>query len=325
MTESADATRLSFDVAPESEGVRLDRFLAVRIDGASRASLGRWIREQRVNIDGQPARKTGVSLRAGMRIVVDVPAPDQTAPRAESIPFEVLFEDDALIVIDKPGGLTVHPGHGRHTGTLVNGLLGRGVSLSTVGAPDRPGIVHRLDRETSGVMVVAKTELAHHALARAFASREVGKRYRALVWGHPRPDKGTIEREIGRSRNNPTKMAVLATRGRRRTATTHYQTLESIPGFGLLDIDIETGRTHQIRVHMEAIGHPVVGDERYGGRGWRGVQDPLKRKALREFATLALHAATLSFRHPSTGRKMRFTAALPPAFERLLSALREPR
>jgi len=226
--------------------------------------------------------------------------------------------------VDKPAGLTVHPGHGCPEGTLVNGLLGRGVCLSSVGAPDRPGIVHRLDRGTSGLLVVAKTDAAHHALARAFAERTVRKRYVALVWGHPRPESGSIAREIGRSRRDPTKMAVGSTRGRKRRATTGYRTIEALRGFALLDVEPETGRTHQIRVHLESIHHPIVGDDRYGGRAWRGVQDPLKRRALRSFDRLALHAAELELPHPASGRTVRFRAPLPADLEQLLAVLRGP-
>ncbi|HXV75230.1 MAG TPA: RluA family pseudouridine synthase [Candidatus Polarisedimenticolaceae bacterium] len=323
MIAGAGGETLRFAVPLEADGVRLDRFLTERIAGTTRASVGRLIRADRVRVDERPAKKTGLALKPGMTIRVDLPQPVTGAVAAERIPFDVIYEDDELLVVDKPAGLTVHPGHGRPSGTLVNGLLGRGIALSPVGAPDRPGIVHRLDRETSGLLVVAKTERAHRALAHDFAERRVAKRYRALVWGHPRPADGTVEREIGRSRGNPTRMTVHATRGRRRSARTHYRTIESLPGFGLLDVELETGRTHQIRVHLESIGHPIVGDERYGGRGWRGIQHPLKRKAVREFDRLALHAVGLAFRHPGTGRELRFRVGVPPAFARLLVVLRE--
>jgi 23S rRNA pseudouridine1911/1915/1917 synthase len=313
---------LAMRVPGDAAGQRLDRFLVTRIQGVSRAGLARWIRERRVRIDGTPAAKAGLPLKPGMTVEVEVPpaAPEHAQP--EDLDFDIVYEDDDLLVVDKPAGLTVHPGHGQRSGTLVNGLVGRGVRLASIGEPDRPGIVHRLDRDTSGLLVVAKNDAAHRALAASFAERQVDKRYRALVWGHPRPDEGVIEREIGRSRANPTKMAVRATRGRRRWARTTYKTTESFPGFSLLDIDLTTGRTHQIRVHLESIHHPIVGDERYGGRAWRGVQDPLKRKALKEFEYLALHAGRLSFRHPASGDKMKFRSALPPRITRLLAVLR---
>jgi len=311
-------------VPGEAAGQRLDRYLAATVEGVTRAGLTRWIHDQRVEVDGRTAAKPGLLLKPGMTIRVEVPPRPPDRPEPEELAFDIVYQDDDLLVVDKPAGLTVHPGHGRRTGTLINGLLGRGVQLASVGEPDRPGIVHRLDRETSGLLVVAKTDPAHHALARAFADREVDKRYRALVWGHPRPPEGVIDLEIGRSRANPTKMAVRSTRGRRRSAKTRYTTVESVPGFSFLDVDLTTGRTHQIRVHLESIHHSIVGDERYGGRAWHGVQDPLKRKALREFEFLALHAAKLSFNHPSSGEKMRFRSSLPQRFEDLLTVLRRP-
>jgi len=229
-----------------------------------------------------------------------------------------------LVVVDKPAGLVVHPGHGRRTGTLVNALLGRGTSLAPAGGAERPGIVHRLDAGTSGVIVVAKTDRAHRGLSNAFALRQVDKRYLALVWGHPDPPSGTIERGIGRSRNHPVKMAVRSTRGRARPALSHYRTLESMPGFAFLEVLPRTGRTHQIRVHLQSIHHPLVGDDRYGGRAWRGVQDPLKRKAIREFDRLGLHAADLAFDHPASGQRVRFSSPLPDLYQRLLEVLRKP-
>jgi 23S rRNA pseudouridine1911/1915/1917 synthase len=179
-----------------------------------------------------------------------------------------------------------------------------------------------LDQGTSGLVVVAKTDAAHRRLSRAFAEREVRKSYRALVWGRPEPAGGVIERPIGRSRGNPTKMAIHGVRGRSRPALTLFRTAETMPGFALLDIDLRTGRTHQIRVHLQSIHHPIVGDERYGGRAWRGVQDPIKRKALRELERLALHAAVLEFPHPCGNRLARFEAPLPDDLVHLLDILR---
>ena len=321
---SAGAITLHVVVPAEAAGERLDRFLAARLSGTTRAALVRWIHDRRVWVDGKPAPKPGLGLRAGMEIRVERPpaAPDRLEPQA--MPLAVVHEDDAILVLDKPAGLTVHPGAGRRAGTLVNGLIARGMRLSSIGAPDRPGIVHRLDRGTSGLLVVAKTDEAHHALARAFAAREVRKRYVALVWGHPRPPSGSIEREIGRSRRDPTRMAVRATRGTTRRALTSYRTIESLRGFALLDVLPATGRTHQIRVHLESIRHPIVGDDRYGGRAWRGVQHPLTRRALSSFDRLALHAAALELEHPVTRRMLRFSSPLPVELEQLLEALRAP-
>ncbi len=308
------------DVPAAETGRRLDRYLAEVLTGHSRSAFGRLIREGRVAINGVTAAKPGVELDVGMRIEVSFPAPESALPKAEAIPLEIVYEDDELLVLNKPAGLVVHPGHGRRDGTLVNALLGRRTTLSTLGAPDRPGIVHRLDRETSGLLIVAKTDAAHAALSQAFAGRKIRKRYEALVWGYPDPADGVIEKQIGRSRANPVMMSV---RGRgSRDALTHYATGERLTGFSQLTLRPTTGRTHQLRVHLKSIGHPIVGDTRYGGVLWKGVQDPLKRKALKSFDRLALHATGLAFEHPVTGRRLELEAPLPDEFEGLLRALR---
>ena len=316
--DAGDRVRLT---VPATVRDRLDRFLAASLAGRSRSALRRLIVEGRVSVDGRHAAKPGLALEPGMEIVIDLPPPPSPLPLPEAIDFDVVFEDEALLVVNKPSGLVVHPGHGRARGTLVNALLGRGLSLSPLGAPNRPGIVHRLDRETSGLLIVAKSERAHAALASAFARREIRKRYEALVWGHPRPERGTIDARIGRSRANPVCMAV-GGRGSRE-ASTRYDTREHLTGFALLTLYPETGRTHQIRVHLQSIHHPLVGDSRYGGERARGVQDPLKRRALREFGRLALHASALVFRHPLDGREIALEQPLPPEFGALLDVLRK--
>jgi 23S rRNA pseudouridine1911/1915/1917 synthase len=301
-TRDGDTRRLS--VPASAAGARLDRFLADTLADQTRSALRRLILDGRVTVDGSPAAKPGVELGQGMRIVVQLPPPPADGPRAEKIPLDVVHEDETLLVINKPAGLVMHPGHGRREGTLVNALLGRGTPLSPRGAPDRPGIVHRLDRETSGLVIVAKTEPVHEA----------------LVWGHPTEEQGLIEKRIGRSRANPVKMAVSG-RGSRE-ALTRYTTREQMMGFSLLILYPETGRTHQIRVHLQSIHHPIVGDTRYGGGQWKSVQDPLKRNALRSFDRIALHASRLRFEHPDTGREITLRAALPAEFEALLDTLR---
>lgn len=315
---------LELIIPPEADGARLDQFLGEHEPRMTRSAWGRLIREGAVQVNDLPASKPGLSLKTGMRVVATIPPSVVPGPLPEAIPIRVIHEDDALIVVDKPAGMAVHPGHGRATGTLIHALLGRGATLAQSGAPERPGIVHRLDLGTSGVMVVAKTDAAHRALAAAFAERTVDKRYLALVWGHPEPEAGIIERSIGRSRANALKMSITATRGARREAVTEYRTLESVPGFAWVEVRPRTGRTHQIRVHMEWLHHPLVGDDRYGGQTWRGVQDPVRRKALRTFGRLALHAASISFPHPVSGDAVRFRAPAPPEFEQLLEVLRSP-
>jgi 23S rRNA pseudouridine1911/1915/1917 synthase len=277
----------------------------------------------RVLVDGRPAAKAGLVLSPGMEVLVELPAPDPgTPPAPEPIEVDIAFEDEHLVVVRKPAGLVVHPGAGRKSGTLVNALAGRGVPLALAGGRDRPGIVHRLDADTSGLLVVAKTDEAHRELVRAFAERRVTKRYVALVWGRPDPEEGTIETSIGRSRGDPTRMSVHSRRG--RPARTTYRVIESLPGFSLLRVGIETGRTHQIRVHLQSIHHPVVGDTRYGGQQGKGVRSLRKRRALQGFGRLALHAAELAFPHPVTGKNVRVRAALPEDLEDLLSVLRDP-
>jgi len=311
---------VNFQVGPEDRGQRLDRYLTAGLSQFTRSALGRMIAEGRVIVDGVPAPKAGFTLEDGMRIDVHIPPAVSEELGPESIPIEVLHEDEEIVVVNKPAGLVVHPGHGRPDGTLVNALLGLGITLAPRGGARRPGIVHRLDHGTSGLLIVAKTDAAHSALSTAFAERRVRKTYIALVWGHPDPADGTIDRSIGRSRANPVKMTVHARRG--REATTHYRTREDLPAFSLLDVFPETGRTHQIRVHLQSINHAIVGDARYGGRAWKGVQDPIKRNALKQFDRLALHAAGLVFEHPSTAKTLSLETPVPEKFEDLLQALR---
>jgi 23S rRNA pseudouridine1911/1915/1917 synthase len=314
------AGRLRYEVPSDRAGQRLDRFLTEMLEGFTRSSVRRWILGGHVLVDGRPAAKAGVALEPSSTVEVAVPPPEADGPEPEPIPLDVVHEDDQLLVLDKPAGLIVHAGHGQRSGTLVNALLARGTPLAGRGAPDRPGIVHRLDQGTSGLLVVAKTDAAYDALSEAFSRRAVRKLYLALVWGRVDPDRGTIERPVGRSRSNPVKMAI-AGRGS-RSAVSHYRTVESLPGFSLLAVRPETGRTHQIRVHMQSIHHPIVGDARYGGRQWRGVIDAEKRNALRGFERLALHASELSFAHPGTGEVQTLAAPLPGEFETLLRVLR---
>jgi 23S rRNA pseudouridine1911/1915/1917 synthase len=315
------AERVVFEVGPESAGERLDRFLSARLPAYTRSAIRRLILSGQVSIDGRPPGKAGVDLPARARLEILLPASGAGGPAPEAMALVVVHEDAALLVLDKPAGVVVHPGHGRSSGTIVNGLLARGTPLSRRGAPDRPGIVHRLDAGTSGLLIVAKTDAAFDCLSAAFARREIEKRYLALVWGRPDPAQGTIDRAIGRSRADPIKMAVAGRAS--REALTEFRTLEKLPGFSWLEARPRTGRTHQIRLHLQSIGHPVVGDTRYGGRRVHDLRDPRKRAALVEFDRLALHAAELSFDHPTSGQRLRLHAALPPALESLLSVLRE--
>lgn len=311
-----------WEVDEAAVGERLDRWLAARLPDVTRSTLRRWIEAGRVSIDGEAAAKPGVALKLAMAIEVEPEPRATTTPRPEAIPLDVIYEDEAIIVIAKPSGMIVHPGHGQPDGSLISALLGRGTTLASIGAPERPGIVHRLDQGTSGVIVVAKTDDSQRALAAAFAERRVAKRYLALVWGRPAEHEGTIDRAIGRSRSHPIKMAVNGLRGAARDAISHYRVLEEMPGFAWVEVRPESGRTHQIRVHLHSIGHPIVGDELYGGPAWKGLQDPLRRRAVRGLDRLALHAAGLAFDHPSTGKRMRFRAPVTAELESILEALR---
>lgn len=308
-------------VPADHAGERLDVFLARRLESATRSALGRIVKEGGVRVDGAPAQKAGLRLRAGMQVEVFLPEPEPSALVPEPIPLDVVHEDEHIAVVIKPAGLVVHPGHGRRSGTLVHALLGRGTPLAATGSPDRPGIVHRLDRDSSGLLVVAKTEASYRTLRAAFARREVRKTYRVLVWGRPEPESGSIDSPIGRSRSDRTRMSVRSPAG--REAFTAYRVIEPLREFSLLEVRTLTGRTHQIRVHFASIHHPVAGDTRYGGQPWRRLRDPSRAEALRAFGRIALHAAALGFAHPATGREVRFEAPLPPDFERLLAALRE--
>jgi len=311
---------MRFVVGPDDAGTRLDRFLASRMEAHTRSFLRKLILGGLVQVDGAVIKKAGHSLEQQTTVELSLPEEAPDSPRGEALPLDLVHEDDDLLVLDKAAGMVVHPGHGNRHGTVVNALLGAGIELASSGGPDRPGIVHRLDQGTSGLLIVAKNDPAYRALTAAFAARSVQKRYVALVWGHPDPPEGTVTRGIARSRVNRVKMTTSGSRG--RSAVSHFSTRETLPGFALLDVRPETGRTHQIRVHLQSIHHPIVGDARYGGRMWKGLQDPIKRMAVREFRHLALHAARLAFDHPSSGRRMRFEAPLPTSFEALLQVLR---
>jgi 23S rRNA pseudouridine1911/1915/1917 synthase len=317
-------------VTTAEAGERLDRLLALRLAEAlpdlTRSRIKRLVEAGRVTVDGTPV-KAGHPVRAGERVEVEVPPPPAAVPEPEEIPLDVVFEDDAVVVVDKPAGMVVHPGAGRSRGTLVNALLGRGTSLSAVGAPFRPGIVHRLDKGTSGLLVVAKTDAAHRRLAAALAAREVKRRYWAMVWGAPTPETGRITGSLARSRADRRRMRVVGSGG--REAVTRYRVRWSGNGVSVLVLALETGRTHQIRAHLKHRGYPVFGDPEYGGRSARGFAPPAPersriRAALGALDRQALHAALLAFRHPVTGAPMEFTSPLAEDIGRAAALLGVP-
>src|SRR5512143_3599521 len=292
-----------FNVGAADAGRRLDVFLA-QASGLSRARVQDLIERGAVLVDGHP-QKPRHALRIGERVTVAVPDPEPLALTPEPIPLDILYEDEDLVVLNKPAGLVVHPGAGRTSGTLVHALLAHCRDLPGIGGVERPGIVHRLDRETSGVMVVAKSETAHASLSAQFKNRVVRKRYLALVHGEMRHEAGRIEAAIGRRENDRKRMGVRARGG--REARTAYRVLRRLPGMTLIEAGLETGRTHQIRVHLAHIGHPVVGDAVYGGRRGRHPAAPDGSRAERQM----LHAWRLGFRHPRTDAWLEFTAPIP--------------
>ncbi|HUS97192.1 MAG TPA: RluA family pseudouridine synthase [Hyphomicrobiaceae bacterium] len=332
MTDSEnDIRRLA--VGEENAGTRLDRFIADALADLSRQRVQTLIGDGRVRVEGAVATSTSLKVRAGQTIVVDIPPAAAATPLAETIPLDIVFEDSHLIVIDKPAGLVTHPAPGNETGTLVNALLAHfGDTLSGIGGVKRPGIVHRLDKETSGLLVVAKTDAAHHGLADQFASHgadgHLERSYVAVVWNVPDRPKSTVDARLGRSVANRRKIAVVTGEAGRH-ARTHYAVEQTFLADGkpvacLMRLTLETGRTHQIRVHMTAIGHPLLGDTTYGS-GFKSSARKLSseaRQALDNLDRQALHAAVLGFTHPVTGEPHRYESPLPADLTRLIAALR---
>lgn len=296
---------MNLTVSLEQDGVRLDKYLAGEVPGQSRSQIQRLIEDGHVALPRVKLVKANTQVRAGDTVTIEVPPPAPTALVAEDLPLQVLHDDADIVVIDKPAGMVVHPGAGHGQGTLVNALLHHVKDLSGIGGEIRPGIVHRLDKGTSGVMVVAKNDAAHHELARQFHDREVEKEYVALVWGLVQQRK-RIDLPIGR---DPVNREKISTRARRaRTAVTRVTWARHLPGASLLRVAIATGRTHQIRVHLNAIGHPIVGDGLYGGVRRRV---PHRLKAVLRLERPFLHAERLTFTHPGTRERMTFTTPLP--------------
>jgi 23S rRNA pseudouridine1911/1915/1917 synthase len=317
-------------IRAEEQGLRLDRVLAARIPALSRSRLKALILEGQVTIDGRTISDPGQSVNRGDTFIVTLPPPAPAKPEGENIPLDIVYEDDALIVINKPAGLVVHPAAGHESGTLVNALIAHcGASLSGIGGVKRPGIVHRLDKDTSGLMVVAKTDRAHRALSKQFAEKgESGlqRGYLAFVWGVPERPRGVIDAPLDRHPHARDKRAV---RAGGRHAVTHWQLLEHYAGTdgkpvaSLLACTLETGRTHQIRVHLAHVGHPIMGDETYatGFKTKISRLGPQARAALEALGRQALHAYLFAIEHPETGKNLAFQAELPGDLRRLRDAL----
>lgn len=305
-TRAGEESPASFYADGRDEGRRLDVTVAERLPHISRSRIARLAHEGRILVDGT-ARKPAFRIRPGQRVEVRVPAPEPSSLRPESIPLDVVYEDDDLLVVNKPAGLTVHPAPGHASGTLVNAVLSHVPSLPGIAGTLRPGIVHRLDKDTSGLIAVAKSEEAQVSLASQLRSHTVVRTYLAIVRGALRRDAGKISAPVGR---HPVRRTRIAVTPRGRAAVTHYTVLERLPGATLVACRLETGRTHQIRVHMTHIGHPLLGDPLYG------------HAPAPEMPRQALHAARLEFTHPRTGRRLVCTAPVPEDFARLLARLR---
>ena len=292
----------------EDAGMRLDAFLAARLPELSRSRAASLVQEGRVTVNGRPVSKS-CRLSGGETLSVSLPEqPADTALTAQDIPLDVVYEDDDVIVVNKPAGLVVHPAPGHPDGTLVNALLHHcGDSLSGIGGEKRPGIVHRIDRDTSGLIIAAKNDAAHLALAEQLQDHSLYREYEAVVVGNLREDSGTVDLPIARHPTDRKKMAVNHLNGRR--AVTHWTVLARYPGYTHIQCRLETGRTHQIRVHMAALGHPVLGDPVYGGQ----------RKGFPGLAGQCLHARRLTFRHPRTGEQVTVSCPLPDYFQAVLT------
>jgi len=311
---------LGFEVTESAAGRRLDTVVAARLPALSRSYVGRLIRAGHITVNGI-RKKPGYVTRPGDIIRCEIPPPQPITCKPEPIPLSILYEDADLIVLNKPAGLVVHPAPGHRSGTLVNALLYHCGDLKGIGGELRPGIVHRLDKDTSGTLVVAKNDMAHHGLSRQFKNRHVGKRYLALVYGAMKASAGVIDLPIGR---HPTHRKKMSTTSRQsRSTETRWQIKESLSGVTLLEVDLKTGRTHQVRVHCAAMGHPVVGDATYGGKKrWKALPSQALQQVLKGVRRQMLHAWTLRFEHPRTGRWMDFDSPLPKDMALLVEALR---
>ncbi|MDD2499434.1 MAG: RluA family pseudouridine synthase [Geobacter sp.] len=316
-----ETTHHSIVVPAESAGQRLDAFLTTQLSDLSRAAVQRLIDDGQVLLaEGKP--RASMKLVGGEQVTVDIPPPAPAVPLAEQISLDVLYEDHDLIVINKPAGMTVHPGAGVASGTLVNALLGHCTDLSGIGGEIRPGIVHRLDKGTSGVLVAAKNDVSHRGLAEQFAAHSIKRLYWALIYGSPNEDTGKVSNSIGRHPTDRLRMSGKAKHG--KEATTNWRVLERFGAVSLVQLRLETGRTHQIRVHLTEAGMPLLGDPLYpdGGR-FNNLKDTRLKGMISHLGRQALHARVLGFIHPVTGQYLEFNSEPPEDFSEILDYLRE--
>lgn len=297
-------------VSPEDAGVRIDKYLAEQLPDITRSYLQKLLKDGSVQMNGKPV-KASTKTAVGAVIALTIPEPEEPEILPENIPLDILYEDSDVILINKPKNMVVHPAAGHYTGTLVNALMYhcRG-DLSGINGVLRPGIVHRIDKDTTGVLIVCKNDRAHNALAEQLKEHSITRKYRAIVCGNLKEDEGTVDAPLGRHPQDRKKMAIVRSGGKR--AVTHYRVLERFGNDTYIECQLETGRTHQIRVHMASLGHPLLGDEIYGR-----AKSPFKLEGQ------ALHAMVLGFIHPTTGEYMEFEAPLPEYFEKLLEKLRK--
>jgi 23S rRNA pseudouridine1911/1915/1917 synthase len=315
--------QLTFIVPPRKTKERIDKYLTRHIQNATRTKVHQGIKAGFITVNGKQVKPSyPVAPGDEIKVVIPKPPPPETQP--EKISLTIIYEDDNLIVIDKPAGMVVHPAYGHYAGTLVNALLYYSKNLSNANTVDRPGIVHRLDKDTSGLLVVAKDDATHVGLAKQFAKKTVEREYWAVVWGSFKQKKGIIEASLGRSKSDRKKVAVI-TGG--KSAVTHYEVIEDFDQLTLIRLKLKTGRTHQIRVHLAHIHHPVFGDPTYGGRNatWAGSEGKSRmrmQKLLELIARQALHAKTLGFIHPVTLKYLQFDSKLPEDMQKLLDELK---
>ena len=301
-------TVVTITIEQEVAGERLDKALAALQEGWSRSQVGTWLTDGRIKVNGADV-KAKYKVKEGDVIEVDIPEVEELEIVAEDMDLEIVYEDADVLVVNKPRGMVVHPAPGHSTGTLVNGLMHHCKDLSGINGVARPGIVHRIDKDTSGLLMVAKNDVAHEGLVNQLVDKSVTRKYTALVHGHIAHDKGTIDAPIGRDQKDRQKQAIV---DKGKHAVTHFQVIERFGNFTLIECRLETGRTHQIRVHMNYIGFPLAGDPKYG-----------PKKTI-DFPGQVLHAGVLGFKHPVTGEYLEFSAPLPEDFENLLAELRNP-